>query len=94
VPLKRSSAYGLIRPRVAALKPLDAWQADELHFFLFQLKAADGVSSDSAPQALFAMRADETRPVSALVITPDLEVGIATAEDLLRPGTTYTVPLG
>src|SRR5207302_503103 len=45
VPLKRSRAYGAIRPRVADLRPTDAWKQDELHFFVFRLRAANGTAT-------------------------------------------------
>ena len=38
VPLKRSALYGSIRKRVADLKPVDSWQEDGVHYFVFQLK--------------------------------------------------------
>jgi hypothetical protein len=36
-PLKRSREYASIRKRVADPKPIDAWQMDMVHYFLFQL---------------------------------------------------------
>jgi len=87
--LKRSPEYGSIRRRVADPKPVDAWQADMVHYFLFQLRPLE----DVIPYALFTMRWEDNGPVSALVITPDTEGKQAEVVNLSQPGSVQTVPL-
>jgi hypothetical protein len=72
VPLKRSREYRTVRPRVADLRPTDAWQQDGLHFFVFDLRPTDESHLTPAGPALavFAMRPDAAAPVSAVVVTP------------------------
>jgi hypothetical protein len=65
LPLKRSRQYRAIRSRVSDLSPADAWEQDGIHFFVFTL---DGVQGDGSPVAVFAMRAGEQEPVSAVVV--------------------------
>src|SRR5947208_2031598 len=67
-PLKRSREYAAIRPQVADLKPLDAWQEDGVHYFVFALRPE--VDDTSAPLALFSMASGDTTPMSAMLITP------------------------
>jgi hypothetical protein len=69
VPLKRSRAYAAVRPRVADLRPTDAWRQDELHFFTFVLRPLNRTEASEPPVAVFAMHRDVATPVSALVIT-------------------------
>jgi hypothetical protein len=70
VPLKRSRQYRAVRSRVTDLRPSDAWQQDDVHFFVFAL---DRVEDDApppveAPVAVFAMRHDGQKPVSAVIV--------------------------
>jgi hypothetical protein len=69
--LKRSPEYASIRRRVADVKPVDAWQMDMIHYFLFQLKPEEGASGVEPPYALFTMRWEDDGPVSARVISTD-----------------------
>ncbi len=98
VPLKRSSEYRTIRPRVAELKPADAWQEEGLHFFVFQLlplEAMDNEDSRSTaepPMAVFAMHPEVPTPVSAVVVTPSTTGEEAQVIDLRRPESAYTAP--
>jgi hypothetical protein len=64
VPLKRSGEYRALRPRVAGLSPLDHWQEEGLHFFVFALRHAAAAAEGGAavvakdvepPVAVFAM---------------------------------------
>jgi len=90
-PLKHSAEYRAIRRRVAELKPLDAWQLDGLHYFVFALKRPEDAPADAAdPVALFIMGA-EPSPVSALVITPRPEGEQADVQDLRNPGKPFKV---
>lgn len=85
VPLKRSRAYGVVRKRVADLKPVDAWLHDGLHFFNFALKPLNGINghlengaattletpaAHETSMAVFAMYPGLSQPVSAVVVTP------------------------
>ncbi len=94
MPLKRSPEYRAIRPRVAELKPDDAWQEEGLHFFAFELRPEEGaaVVKDEPPMAVFAMHPEETNPISAVVITPSLNGKEAEVLDLRRPDSAYTAP--
>ena len=92
-PLKRSPEYAAIRRRVADPKPVDAWQMDMLHYFLFPLPAVKEPANGEAPYALFTMRWEDNGPVSALVITPHADGKQAEVVDLRQPGTVSTVPL-
>jgi hypothetical protein len=92
-PLKRSAEYGAIRGRVAALKPLDAWQLNAFHYFVFALRRGDDAPADTGnPVALFAMNG-ETRPAFALVFTPDADGGQADVQDLRNPGPSFKMDL-
>jgi SIS domain len=85
VPLKRSRTYGKIRPRVADLRPIDSWQQDKLHFFVFRLKPLDGVALPEPPLAVFAVHPAAAEPASAVVVSPHrngVEAGIVS---LLQP---------
>lgn len=71
-PLKRSHEYASIRRRVAEPMPIDAWQMDLLHYFIFQLRPDENApAGEDATYALFTMRWEDDGPVSALIITPD-----------------------
>jgi len=88
VPLKRSRAYGSIRRRVADLHPIDAWQQDDVHFFVFQLRPKNGSVTPEPPTAVFAVHAGYKEPLSALVVTPQTNGGEPEIMDL-RPLETF-----
>jgi hypothetical protein len=79
VPLKRSRKYGLLRPRIADLRPADAWQQDGLHFFVFELRPKrlphrrvreiPVVGSPKPPGGL-CHAPDPGTPISAVEVTP------------------------
>lgn len=92
-PLKRSAEYRAIRPRVSEIKPLDAWQLDALHYFVFALKRpADAPADAGDPVALFIMGTDPA-PISALVIAPKPDGAQADVQDLRKPGAPFKVRL-
>ena len=94
VPLKRSRAYGAIRKRVADLRPVDSWQEDEFHFFVFALRPGySPPATFEAPLAVFAMHAESTEPLSAVVVTPSPDGVQAEVRNLREPDTVYTMPL-
>jgi hypothetical protein len=95
VPAKRSPEYRAIRPRVAQLAPVDSWQEDGLHFFVFRLKPRDEVlvAEELAPLAVFAMHPDSAAPTSAVVVTPSADKTQAEVRDLRASDSAYTVPL-
>jgi hypothetical protein len=78
---------------VADLKPIDAWEEEGLHYFVFELRATDdgGADHTGPPLAVFVMHPDSKRPLSAVVVTPDGES--AEVLDLRRPESAYTAPL-
>jgi len=94
VPLKRSRNYGAIRPRVADLKPIDAWQEESFHFFVFQLRPGEGVEGcmTEPPVAVFVMHPESPVPVSAVVVTPGVDGEHAEVTDLRNDGHAYTAP--
>ena len=70
-PLKVSAEFAAIGSRLRTDVPLDTWQEDELHFFVFQLRpdgVAGGVELD-APVAVFVMHVASDAPISAVVVT-------------------------
>ena len=87
VPLKRSRLYGVVRPRVAELRPVDSWLQDELHFFVSRLHPPDGVVLPEPPLAVFAMHPAATEPLSAVIVTPRLNDQAAEVLDLQSHGT-------
>ena len=94
VPLKRSCEYGAIRKRVADLRPVDSWQDDQFHFFVFAVRPAENAPATSeAPVSVFAMHAESTGPVSAVVVTPSPDGMQAEVQDLREPGNVYMMPL-
>ena len=94
VPLKRSRDYGAIRPRVADLKPIDAWQEDGFHFFVFRLRPVDVVerSLPGPPVAVFVMHPESMAPLSAVVVAPSPSGEQAEVTDVRNPGNVYTAP--
>ena len=94
VPLKRSREYGAIRKRVADLRPVDSWQDDQFHYFVFAVRPAENAPATSeAPVAVFAMHAESTGPVSAVVVTPGPDGVQAEVRDLREPDNVYMMPL-
>ena len=94
IPLKRSREYGAIRKRVADLRPVDSWQEDQVHFFVFALRPEENApATPEAPVAVFAMHAECTEPLSAVVVTPSLDGVQAEVRSLREPATVYTMPL-
>jgi len=93
VPLKRSPEYHVVRRRVAQPLPTDSWQEDGLHFFVFELQRRDDLKTAPAepPLAVFAMHPEATRPISAVVVTPDDDR--ADVSDLRDPERTYSAPM-
>lgn len=79
--LKQSSEY--LGWDLRNLEVVDAWQEDELKFFVFQLDAAttNTEAPAEAPRVLFTVNAGDSRPVSAVMITPPSgeEAGVADA---------------
>ena len=94
VPLKRSRAYGAIRKRVADLRPVDSWQEDQFHFFVFALRLEENApATPEPPLAVFAMQWESTEPVSAVVVTASSDGVQAEVRSLREPGTVYLMPL-
>jgi len=94
VPLKRSREYGAIRKRVADLRPVDSWQEDQFHFFVFALRLEENApATPEPPLAVFAMQWESTEPVSAVVVTASPDGVQAEVRSLREPDTVYTMPL-
>jgi hypothetical protein len=90
-PLKRSPEYRAIRCRGADPKPVDAWQSNALHYFVFKLHSADGAAEVSF--ALLTMRWEDNGPVSAVLITPDPGENRVEVVDVRQPETVQHIPL-
>ena len=94
LPLKRSREYGAIRKRVADLRPVDSWQEDQFHFFVFALRPEENApATPEAPVAVFAMHAQSTEPLSAVVVTPSLDGVQAEVRSLREPDNVSMMPL-
>jgi hypothetical protein len=94
VPLKRSREYGAIRTRVADLRPVDSWQEDQVHFFVFALRPeGNAPATPEPPLAVFAMQRGSTEPVSAVVVTASPDGVQAEVRSLHEPDTVYAMPL-
>jgi hypothetical protein len=94
IPLKRSRQYGAIRTRVADLRPVDSWQEDQVHFFVFALRPEENTpATPEPPLAVFAMQRGSAEPVSAVVVTASPDGVQAEVRSLHEPGTIYTMPL-
>jgi hypothetical protein len=93
MPLKRSPEYASIRKQVSDVKPVDAWQLDMIHYFLFELKPMELAHRAESPYALFAMQWEKDGPVSARVISTRSAGNEVTVLDL-KSGqtTTMTIP--
>lgn len=90
MPLKKSSEYRTIRPRVTSPTAADSWQEEGLHFFVFELKPVDAiVNGADPPVAVFTMHPEEPAPISVVVVTPK-DNGEAEVIDLRRPEHAYT----
>ena len=78
--------------------PLDHWQEEGLHFFVFALRPENGTSNGAAslpaepPVAVFALHPEEPAPVSAVVVTPSAGGKEAQVLDLRKPENAYTAP--
>jgi hypothetical protein len=94
VPLKRSREYRTVRKRVADLRPIDAWEQEGFHFFVFVLRTADGadVTLPEPPVAVFAMHPEVQEPVSAVVVTPSSDGAEAEIRNVREPDSAYTAP--
>lgn len=94
-PRKRSPEYAATRRRVADLKPVDAWQVNMLHYFVFQPRPPEETPAEAAAAfARFTLLWEENEPGSAVVITPIPGGEQAEVMSLREPGATHTVPLG
>lgn len=95
VPLKKSPEYRTIRPRVAKPRAIDAWQEEGLHFFVFELKAAESAPAQPSelPVVVFTMHPEETAPVSVAIVTPRPDGEEAEVVNLRDPGSAYIVPV-
>ena len=97
-PLKTSAEFAAIGPRLLTDVPLDTWQEDKLHFFVFQLqpKASAGNehgAESEAPVAVFVMSDASPAPISAVVVEPS-EGGLEPEiHDLRTPDTASVEPV-
>jgi hypothetical protein len=83
-PLKQSPEYWRIRRRMIRPGPIDSWQQNGLHFFVFKLRPAANQATDSAkmPVALFVIQKTELKLISVSIITPNPDGQSAKIEDL------------
>ena len=91
VSLRDSDEYQGLNEQVANPEPVDSWQEDGLHFFVFQLHAvATAVDvASAAPMAVFAMHPPEQAPVSAVVVRPGVNGEEADVLDVRLPENAY-----
>ena len=94
IPLKRSREYGAIRKRVADLRPVDSWQEDQVHFFVYALRPEESApATPEPPLAVFAMHRGSTEPVSAVIVMASPDGVQAEVRSLREPDTVYTMSL-
>ncbi len=67
-PLKRSPQYAAIRRRVAEPLPVDAWQLDMRHYFVFSLRPDETAPNEGAAYAIFAMQWEDDEPLTAAIV--------------------------
>ncbi len=91
VSLRGSDEYQGLNGQVANPEPVDSWQEDGLHFFVFQLHAAATAVdvASAAPMAVFAMHPPEQAPVSAVVVRPGVNGEEADVLDVRLPENAY-----
>jgi len=87
VPLKASVEFAAICRRLLTDLPLDTWQEDELHFFVFGLRPASGAAIEhgagsETPVAVFIMTSASDAPISAVVVTPGPDGAEPEVQDL------------
>jgi hypothetical protein len=97
-PLKSSAEFAAIGPRLLADDPLDTWQEDGLHFFVFQLqpKASAGNEQEAEsepPVAVFVMSDASPAPISAVVVEPSEGSLEPEIHDLRTPDTASAEPV-
>ena len=86
-PLQASAEFAAIGPRLHSDVPLDTWEEDALHFFVFQLRPADGggiehAAGSETPVAVFIMTSASDAPISAVVVTPGPDGAEPEVQDL------------
>ena len=91
-PLKRSGEYASLRKRVANPKPIDAWQDNTEHFFVFELRPIENATG-RASFALFKMRWENDGPVLAVTVTPIADGKQAEVRSIAQPSNVHLVPL-
>jgi hypothetical protein len=89
--LKRSPEYRAIRRRGADPKPVDAWQLDCLHYFVFKLPPTQRTAE--GPFAMFTMRWEDNGPVSVIVVTPEPGEDRVEVIDVRQPEIVQHIPL-
>lgn len=90
-----SPAYEGLQDRIASPLPIDAWEEEGLHFFVFQLHGTDsmGGSQAEAPVAVFTLRPDEAESISVVTVSPGQDGEEALITNVGAPEMSYTVPL-
>jgi hypothetical protein len=96
--LKASAEFAAIGPRVLTEVPLDSWQEDLLHFFVFPLRPVDGAANElgvesDGPVAVFVMDTASPAPVAAVVVTPSLNGAEAAIQHLRAPQVDSVAPV-
>jgi hypothetical protein len=84
--------FDVLRGRLADTAPIDSWQQDGLHFFVFQL-VPEINSSLEPPTAVFTVSPEVPDPLSAVLVTPQRDGGEAEVKDLCNPETVYAAAL-
>jgi hypothetical protein len=94
-PLKKSREYRAVCPRLAGPAPVDSWEDEGLHYFVFQMQSEEGAAEGAEPPvAMFTMRRDEPEPASALVVALESGGDEAVFTDLHHPESVQHVQLG
>lgn len=95
-PLRRTWEYRSTRKQMTSEQPLDTWQDEGAHFFVFELKpdeTLDFTPLDPAV-AVFVMTAESGELLSAVSVTPSLDGSEAVIDDLRRQESGWLDRLG
>jgi hypothetical protein len=95
-PLRRSWEYRATRKRMASETPLDTWQEDGAHFFVFELEPDDDLEFTPLEPAVavFVMTTGSDELVSAVSVTPSPDGSEARIDDLRRSESGWLGMLG
>jgi hypothetical protein len=88
-PLRRLTEFAALGPRLTDQNPLDSWQEDGLHYFVFPLGLVEVDSQAGedaeAPVAVFVIHSASRDLIAAVAVTPRSGGDGADVQDLRSP---------